>query len=314
MNLSSQLIKQQISEKADEIGFLKIGFAKTEALHKESERLRLWLDNGFQADMNWIEKGFEKRKNVSLILENARTVISLAYNYYTENKIDDDKPKISRYAWGKDYHKVLKKKLKALSDYIEKDFNAETKSYVDDGPVMDKAWAVRAGVGWMGKHTNVIIPETGSYFFLCEIITDLELDTYDEPIEDLCGNCRACINACPTQAIIEPYKLDSNLCISYHTIENRNNIPDSINLDGWIFGCDVCQDICPFNRKAVSTDDESFQPKEIIFNKSKDELDKITEEEFNEIFSDSPIKRTKFSGWKRNLKQFTNKQSERESS
>ncbi len=170
---------------------------------------------------------------------------------------------------------------------------------------MDKAWAVRAGIGWMGKHTNIIIPESGSYFFLCEIITDLELDSYDEPIADLCGNCRACINACPTQAIIEPYKLDSNLCISYHTIENRGEIPEHIDLDGWIFGCDVCQDICPFNRKAIPTNDKSFQPKEIIFNKTKDELDKISEEKFNEIFSDSPIKRTKFSGWRRNLEQFT---------
>ena len=269
--------------------------------------------------MNWIEKGFDKRNDVKLILENAKSVISLAYNYYTPVEHDQSKPKISRYAWGKDYHKVLKKKLKELSEYIKQTTpnpnGLAITYYVDDGPVMDKAWAVRSGIGWMGKHTNVINPEYGSWLFLSEIITNIEFEHYDSPITDLCGACTLCISACPTGAIIDEYKLDANLCISYHTIENRGEIPKSINLDGWLFGCDVCQDVCPYNSPKYNHDckDENFYPKEELETqgvwKTKSELEQITEEEFNNIFSDSPIKRTKFKGWKRNLNSITDNNS-----
>ena len=353
MNIVQSNIRKQIEAKAFELGFVKIGFAKANVLESESSHLKKWLDKGYDAGMKWIERGFEKRKEVRLLMEDAKTVISLAYNYYTPFKHEGDFPKISRYAWGKDYHKILKKKLKELCRYIELTCHCEehsdeaispindrvaTKAYIDDGPVMDKSWAARSGIGWMGKHTNIINPEYGSWLFLSEIITNFKFDTYDSPIEDLCGSCRICIDACPTGAIVDEYVLDANLCISYHTIENRGEIPDYINLDGWIFGCDVCQDVCPFNKNDKPTADKSFYPKAELksppassaghalqkgeerssevakkspFEKgeersgggfpTKAEFEAITEQQFNTIFADSPIKRTKFKGWRRNL-------------
>lgn len=316
MKLTSEQIKKLISDKATELGFVKTGFAKAEILEKESSHLREWLDSGYDADMKWIEKGFEKRKDIRIILPEAKSVISLAYNYYTPYQHETDKPKVSRYAWGKDYHKIIKIKLREICELIDS-FNPSDKkrnfiSYVDDGPVMDKVWAVRSGIGWLGKHTNVINPEYGSWIFLCEIITNFEFGNYDSPLEDLCGSCSLCIDACPTGAIFRDYRVDANRCISYHTIENRGDIPENINLDGWIFGCDVCQDVCPFNQHPIYTSDINFQPKPEIYSplekgdkggcfKSKKELQSITEKEFKEIFSNSPIKRTKFEGWKRNL-------------
>lgn len=375
MNLTSSYLKKLISDKAKELGFVQVGFSKVEILDKESSYLREWLNNGYAADMNWIEKGFDKRKDIRLIMADAKSVISLAYNYYTPIEHDENLPKISRYAWGKDYHKILKKKLKELceeishceeqcddttSPFLERGVGGfegksdENKSpsipllkgglmmkyYVDDGPVMDKVWAVKAGIGAMGKHTNIINTSYGSWIFLCNIITNIEFDSYDSPIEDLCGGCTLCISACPTGAIIDEYKVDANKCISYQTIENRGEIPDSINLDGWIFGCDVCQDVCPYNSPKYNqpTNDLNFYPKKELMSKTpqppflkegtKDieeqtplnppfnqrgeerssggfkntnELNAITEEEFNIIFADSPVKRTKFKGWKRNL-------------
>lgn len=313
MFLIDENIKKLISDKANSLGFVKIGFAKAGILEKESEKLKSWLTGNFDADMKWIEKGFEKRKDVKLVLPNAKTVISLAYNYYSDFKHDDTRPKISRYAWGKDYHKVLKNKLKELCVFLKNDLITRTTDipfcrdeistlfYVDDGPVMDKAWAVRAGIGWQGKHTNVINPEYGSWLFLCEIITNLDCSVFDVPIEDMCGSCRICIDACPTGAIVDDYTLDSNLCISYQTIENKGDIPDYIDLNGWIFGCDICQDVCPFNKNDKPTKDNNFYPKKDIYNKTKTELDSFTENEFSAIFADSPVKRTKYSGWKRNL-------------
>lgn len=319
MELVQLNIKKLIEAKAFELGFIKIGFAKADILNTESSNLERWLNKGYDAEMKWIKKGFSKRKDIRLIMEDAKSVISLAYNYYTPFKHDEALPKISRYAWGKDYHKILKKKLKELTQYIEnihhlpfakgecpKDEGVCVMGYVDDGPVMDKAWAVRSGIGWMGKHTNVINPEYGSWIFLCEIITNLDFDTYDSPIEDLCGSCRICIDACPTGAIVDEYVLDANLCISYQTIENRGEIPEYIDLNGWVFGCDICQDVCPFNKNDKPTTDKNFYPKEELrvpplLNGGAGGFINITEEEFNTIFADSPIKRTKYKGWKRNL-------------
>jgi len=352
LNLTSQNIKNQISAKAKELGFTACGFAKYEVLEDESARLSEWLTAGMQADMAWIGKGFEKRKDLRLIMPEARSVISLAFSYYTPFEHDESKPKISRYAWGKDYHKLLKPKLKELCEFIgttspnpllRKEGALDTehihdtnnipqdeqhvicRTYVDDGPVMDKAWAVKAGIGWMGKHTNVINPDFGSWFFISEILTNLEFETYDTPIEDMCGECSLCISACPTGAIVSEYVVDSNKCISYQTIENRGEIPPEIDLDGWIFGCDVCQDVCPYNSPKYNheTEEKAFWPKNLtsppspllkgeggnlpevtkhpIINLNIEELSSFTEEQFVELFADSPVKRTKFKGWKRNL-------------
>lgn len=319
MTLSSEILKSTITSKAKELGFFKIGFAKYDVLEKESGYLKKWLDEGKHADMEWISRGFDKRKDVRKILPNARSVISLAFNYFSPFEHDEAKPKISRYAWGKDYHNILKKKLNELSKFIvETSPNPEgivIKAYVDDGPVMDKVWAQRAGIGWMGKHTNIINPEYGSWFFISEIITNIDFESYDTPIVDMCGSCSLCISACPTSAITDEYQLDSNKCISFHTIENRGEIPPEIDLDGWIFGCDVCQDVCPFNSPKYNhvTDEKGFYPTVTALPLTKgewpkaegvDALSSMTEEEFSTVFAGSPIKRTKYSGWKRNLKKF----------
>ncbi len=285
-------------------GFKRVGISKTEELKNVKSYLREWLDEKRNADMNWINNSFEKRANPNLIMEDAKSILSLVYLYDTPIAHSEDKniPRISRYAWGeRDYHKIIKRKLKFLCKEIESlSPEIKTKYYTDDGPIMEKAWAVKSGVGWMGKNTNVINPEIGSFFFLAEILINVELE-YDKPIEDLCKNCRLCIEACPTGALYDEYKLNANLCISYHTIENKNKIPEEINLNGWIFGCDICQDICPYNGKKIFTDEIIFYPKKEVFNKTYEELSQLSEEDFNVTFEGSSVKRTKYQGWKRNL-------------
>lgn len=287
-----------------EAGFLKVGFSQAAELTTEKSFLKEWIEKKMNAGMHWIDASFEKRVNPQLVMSDVKSVISLAYLYDTPHAHSDDKniPKISRYAWGeRDYHKVLKKKLKGICVEIEKlSDGIKTKYFVDDGPVMDKAWAVRSGIGWLGKNTNVICPETGSFFFISTIYTNIRLDC-DEPVEELCKSCSICINECPTGALNE-FVIDANKCVSYQTIENRNEIPVEIKLNGWVFGCDICQDVCPFNGKNIFTEDKNFFPRAVNFTSNYTEYLKSSETEFNEKFSGTPVKRTKYSGWIRNLK------------
>jgi epoxyqueuosine reductase len=312
--LSKKQLTAEIKKLCFNAGFTKVGIAKAEELKEERFFFEKWLSLGMNGTMQWINNSAEKRLDPRKIKENTISIISLAYNYDTPvlHSDEPDIPKISRYAWGKrDYHKVLKKKTKQLCKDIEAIYpGIETRAYSDDGPLMDKAWAVRSGIGWMGKNTNILNEEIGSFFFLSDILINVELE-YDKPVSDLCKSCTLCLDACPTGALYDEYKIDANKCISYQTIENRGEIPDEINLNGWIFGCDVCQDVCPYNHKGVFTNDDNFYPRADVINKTYDEQLSLNEEEFNTIFEGTPIRRTKYAGWIRNLKkakeEFSNK-------
>ncbi len=298
-------LTERIKTKARELGFHKIGIARVTPLFAEGERLREWLQRGDHGSMQWMERSVEKRIDPRLIVPDAVSVISLAVNYYTphEHPVDEQTGKISRYAWGDDYHHHVTRRIQMLFECISQWEPGSTgRFYVDTGPVMEKAWAVRAGIGWLGKHTNVITKEYGSWVFLGEIITSLRLDA-DEPMEDFCGTCTACIDACPTDAIHEPYAVNSNTCISYLTIEHRGEIARSLgkNFDHWIYGCDICQDVCPWNRFQKETDHPEYQPREWNKHPDLEELRQITPEEFARRFKDSPIKRTKREGIIRNV-------------
>ncbi len=265
--------------------------------------MKEWLEKKYHGEMDYMQRNFEKRKDVSKILPSAKSVISLGMNYYTDDQYSKqkEKGKISRYAWGKDYHLVIWEKLNELENELKEiDPEFESKSYVDTGPVMDKAWAVRAGLGWLGKHTNVINTEMGSWFFIATLITNYEFDT-SSVIADHCGSCTACIEACPTNAIVDEYLIDSTRCISYLTIENKGEIPEDFKekFDNWIFGCDICQDVCPWNIKfsEVTLKKEFFpQNKELDLS----EVLNMDVNGFKTRFSESPLKRTKLKGLKRN--------------
>ncbi|MFA6540223.1 MAG: tRNA epoxyqueuosine(34) reductase QueG [Bacteroidota bacterium] len=297
-------LTEQIKSSAIDLGFHKVGIAKAEALTIEAERLRQWLGRGYHASMQWMEKNQERRIDPKEVVPDARSVISLALNYYTpiQHTPAGDEGKISRYAWGDDYHNLVTKRIQMLFEsikLIEPGFDGLY--YVDTGPVMEKAWAARAGIGWQGKHSNIITKEYGSWIFLGEIITNIPLD-YDSPMEDFCGSCTACIDACPTDAIREPYVVDSNRCISYLTIEHRGEIAESLGkqFDQWIYGCDICQDVCPWNRFQQATEYDEFQPREGNVNPKLNDLQSLTQEEFSMRFKNSPIKRTKREGIIRN--------------
>ena len=307
-----RLTNHIVIERAKQLGFDLVGFAKADLLENETDKLQQWLDKGYQASMSYMEKNFHKQKNVKEILPEAKSVISLALNYYTpENHSKENNKgktclpvgKVSRYAWGKDYHLIIWQKLDELETYLnELEPELETLSYVDTGPVLDKAWAVRAGIGWLGKHTNVINPEIGSWFFIANIITNFEFD-YSEIITDHCGTCTACIDACPTDAIVQEYVVDANKCISFQTIENKEDILVELKgkFDNWIFGCDICQDVCPWNKKfSENTLINDFYPitKELTY----DEVVNLDNESFKKRFAESPIKRAKLKGLQRNAK------------
>ncbi len=299
-------ITHRIKLNALELGFSKVGIARVESLNEEGVRLREWLARGYHASMQWMERDAEKRADVTKVFPNAKSIICVALNYFTPSQQSNSPAlgKISRYAWGDDYHLVLTNRLEKLFEFIKSEIpGVEGKIYVDTGPMMEKAWAVRTGIGWMGKHTNVITQNFGSWIFLGEILLDAELE-YDLPILDHCGTCTACIDACPTHALVQPYILDANKCISYLTIEHRGDLPNILTskFDNWIYGCDVCQDVCPWNRFQKETEEQAFQPREENVAPELAELVKMSQEEFNRRFRRSPIKRTKHSGFVRNVK------------
>ncbi len=299
-------LSRLIRTKALEIGFSKVGIARAEYLTEEGKHLTEWLHRGYQATMSWMQANAEKRVDIRKVLPNVQSVVCVALNYYTDVQHANAPGigKISRYAWGDDYHMVITERLELLLDEIHSfDSAINGKVYVDTGPVMDKVWAARAGLGWQGKHTNLITKDFGSWVFLGEILLDIELE-YDEPIADACGTCTACINACPTDAITEPYVVDSNKCISYLTIEHRGPLPEDLSkkFDNWIYGCDICQDVCPWNRFQNPTTGSVFEPRPWNRDPQLTEVQNLTKEEFTNRYRKSPIKRTKHEGLVRNAR------------
>lgn len=298
---------ERVKAKARELGCTFVGIARATALQKEGERLDLWLGRGYHASMRWMAERREKRGDPRRMLPGARSVVAAALNYFTPvpHSADPECAKVSRYAWGDDYHDVFGSRLRQLQDWMTAEFpGSQNLWYVDTGPVMEKAWAQRAGIGWIGKHTNVITREKGSWVFLGEVLTTLELDP-DLPATDHCGSCTLCIEACPTGAIVEPYLLDSGRCISYLTIEHRGAIPERLaeKLDGWIFGCDICQDVCPWNRRFASPSNEpAFLPRPGNSAPVLEEWAAMSEEAFGRLSAKSPIRRAKWAGFIRNIR------------
>ena len=296
----SQLIKQ----KAEKFGFQSCGISKADFLEEEAPRLEAWLNKGYHGEMKYMENHFDKRLNPTLLVDGAKSVISLSYNYFPKVKIDEiNNFKISKYAYGEDYHEVIKDILKNMVAELQEEIGEfGFRVFVDSAPVLEKAWARKSGLGWVGKNANLITKKHGSFYFLAEIICDLELEP-DLAVTDHCGSCRACIDACPTQAIVSDRIVDGSKCISYATIELKNEIPDYFNgkMDDWMFGCDVCQDVCPWNRFSAPTLQEKFAPNFQKLNFRKNEWKELTQELFSEIFKKSAVKRTKFSGLMRNI-------------
>jgi len=295
----------KIKEKAKEMGFMGIAIAKAEHMDEEAIRLESWLNQNNQGEMSYLENYFDKRVDPTKLVHGSKSVISLMYNYYTETQQEDPlAPQLAMYAYGKDYHKVVKKKLIELFKWMSESFgDIGGRCFVDSAPVLERDWAKRSGLGWVGKHTLLINPKEGSYFFLCEIICDLDLE-YDHPIKDHCGTCTRCIEACPTDAISEEgYVMDGSKCISYLTIELKNEIPNEFSdqMQNWMFGCDICQQVCPWNRFSKPHTEEKFLPNEDFLKMNKREWEEITEETFNKIFKGSAVKRTKYQGLRRNI-------------
>lgn len=303
-----RFLAEKIKLKASEIGFSKAGIVAPEPLVDEAARLSDWLGRGFQGEMAWMEREPEKRSDPRLLFPDAKSVVVVALNYFTphQHQSDANTGKISRYAWGDDYHDVVREKLTELLAWIKsEDSSVEGKICVDTAPMMDKAWAVRAGLGWLGKHSNIITKEIGSWFFIGSLLLNIDLDYDTETVEDHCGTCTACLDACPTNAIVEPYVVDSSKCISYATIELRDEtLPADIaaNLDGWIYGCDICQEVCPWNRFEQPTDEDRFEPRNGQTDLSIAEIADMTHDDYVVRFRGSAIKRAKLSGLKRNAK------------
>lgn len=303
MTLEERSIR--VKELAAKHGFFFCGISQAGFLAEESPRLEKWLAENRHGDMAWMENHFDKRLDPTILVPGAKSVVSLAYNYFNpEKQVDSDSPKISMYAYGRDYHKVIKKKLKLLLRDLRTEIgNIEGRAFVDSAPVMDKAWAKKAGIGWIGKHTNLISKKAGSYFFLAELIIDLPL-AYDTETKDYCGSCTKCLDACPTGALYDAYKIDAKRCISYLTIELKRNIPTAFKgkMENWAYGCDICQEVCPWNRLSTPHAESEFNPKNELLNMTKGEWKELTHEVFDELFRGSAVKRTGFEGLTRNIR------------
>lgn len=302
MNLKERYT-QLIKTKALAFGFQSCGISKADFLEEEALHLENWLKNQFHGEMKYMENHFDKRLDPRLLVEGSKAVISLSYNYFPEEKLQNENFKISKYAYGEDYHEVIKEKLRSLVAELQDEIGEFSfRVFVDSAPVLEKAWARKSGIGWVGKNSNLITKKYGSFYFLAEIICDLDL-VEDSPVTDHCGSCTKCIDACPTHAIISDKIIDGSKCISYATIELKDQIPDFFKnkMDDWMFGCDVCQDVCPWNRFSAPTLEEKFHPNSRLKNFTKQEWKDITQEIFSSVFRKSAVKRTKFAGLKRNL-------------
>lgn len=295
---------KRIKDQAKHLGFLSCGISKAQFLEDEAPRLENWLNNNMNGQMQYMENHFDKRLDPTKLVEGSKSVVSLLLNYFpSDTQNDPTAPKLSKYAYGTDYHFVIKDKLKQLLHFIQEEIgDVHGRAFVDSAPVLDKAWAAKSGLGWIGKNSNLLTQQVGSFYFIAELIIDLELE-YDTPVTDHCGTCTACIDACPTQAIVQPYVVDGSKCISYLTIELRDQIPSEFRgkMDQWMFGCDVCQDVCPWNRFSKPHREPLFQPHPELLDMTKKDWEEITEEVFRKVFKKSAVKRTKFKGLKRNI-------------
>jgi epoxyqueuosine reductase len=292
-----------IKTEAKRLGFLSCGISKAEFLEDEAPRLENWLHKNMHGEMSYMTNHFDKRLDPTLLVPDSKSVVSLLLNYFPEETQTNNTYKISKYAYGEDYHYVIKDKLKQLLNFIQDEIGeVHGRAFTDSAPVLDKAWAAKSGLGWIGKHSNLITKSNGSFYFIAELIIDLELD-YDYAVTDHCGNCTACIDACPTQAITEPYVVDGSKCISYFTIELKNEIPSDMKgkFNDWMFGCDICQDVCPWNRFSKAHKEPLFNPNQELLSMSKKDWEEITEEVFRKVFEKSAVKRTKYSGFIRNI-------------
>ena len=298
-----QKYTNQIKTEANRLGFVSCGISKAQFLEEEAPRLENWLKKGMQGEMSYMENHFDKRLDPTKLVPDSKSVISLILNYFPSEFQNEKSYKISKYAYGADYHYVIKDKLKQLLHFISEEIGeVNGRAFVDSAPVLDKVWAARSGLGWLGKHSNLLTKEVGSFYFISELIVDIDLE-YDTPTTDHCGACTACIDACPTQAIVAPYVVDGSKCISYFTIELKNEIPSSYQgqLDDWIFGCDVCQDVCPWNRFSISHQEPLFNPNPKLLSMDKKDWEDLTEDVFIHLSKNSAIKRTKFKGIQRNI-------------
>ena len=303
--------KKVIRDKARALGFFHCGFSEANFLEEEAPRLDQWLNNNYHGKMAYMSNHFDKRLDPRLLVDDAKTVVSLLLNYFPEEKqADTSAPKISKYAYGEDYHFVIKDKLTELLEHIKQEIGEVSgRIFVDSAPVMDKVWAKKSGLGWIGKHTNLIHPQNGSFFFIAELIIDLFIEP-DGPIQDYCGTCTKCIDACPTEAIVQPYVVDGSKCISYFTIELKDELLPSEfkgKMDNWMFGCDVCQDVCPWNRFSKVTKEDRFKPTLSLLDLTNNDWKNLQLETFDLLFKKSAVKRTKFEGLKRNI-QFIQKE------
>ncbi|GAB3201475.1 epoxyqueuosine reductase [Pontibacter aydingkolensis] len=304
--MSREKYTYQVKQKAQELGFMYCGISKADFLEEEAPRLERWLNQNMHGQMQYMENHFDKRLDPRLLVDGAKTVVSLLLNYYPEKEAqqpEEDTYKISKYAYGTDYHFVIKDKLKELLNYINEEIGeVGGRCFVDSAPVLDKAWAKKSGLGWVGKNSNLITPQVGSFYFIAELIIDLELEP-DGPIKDYCGSCTRCIDACPTNAIVEPYVVDGSKCISYFTIELKDQLPQEMQgkFGNWVFGCDICQDVCPWNRFSKPHNEPAFLAHPQLTHMKTNDWQDLTQEVFSQLFRKSAVKRTGYKGLLRNI-------------